>query len=256
MKTRIVSLVLLLSASFILVMLSYRCSGTRTTADTGQAETIQTNIDGKGISIEVEFLKGESHNHPLMAIWLEDAEGHYIETLYIAESIGKGIFQHGEKSDGQWQAGPVRRPAALPYWGHQRGIAADDGYYIPTPESPMPDAVTGPTPPGNFILQSKSSVPIPSVFKLLLEINQPWDWNEYWTNNKFPDDVNYKTSSQPAVVYETIIDMNSAQDDYMMAPVGHSHYSGLDGSLSPDLSTLTTALEIVKSVTVKISAKN
>lgn len=252
MKTRIISLILLLTASFILIMISYRCSGTRTTADTGQVETIQTNIDGKGISIKLDFSKGESHNHPLMAIWLEDTSGRYIETLYIAESIGKGIFRHGEKSDGQWQAGPVRRPAALPYWGHQRGIKASDGYYIPTPENPMPDAITGPTPSGNFTLQSKSSVPTPSVFKLLLEINQPWDWNEYWTNSKFPDDADYMTSSQPAVVYEAVIDLNSAQKEYMMIPVGHSHYSGLDGSLSSDLSTLTTALNIARSIKVRL----
>ena len=191
-----------------------------------------------------------------MAIWIEDKEGHYIETLYIAESIGKGIFRHGVKSQGEWEAGPVRRPAALPYWGHQRGIAADDGLYIPTPENPMPDAVTGPTPSGNFILQSKSSVPAPSVFKLLLEINQSWDWNEYWTNTKFPDDINYKTSSQPAIVYETVIDIDAAQNEYVMVPAGHSHYSGLDGSLNPDLSTLTTALDIVKSVRIKITGKN
>jgi len=253
MKTKIFSLSLLFSTSLLLIIAGYRCSGTRKTADTGQVETIQTNIDGKGISIEAEFLKGESHNHPLMAIWLEDADGSYIETLYIAESIGKGIFQHGEKSHGQWQAGPVRRPAALPYWSHKRGIREADGLYIPTPEDPMPDAVTGPTPSGNFTLQSKSSVPTPAVFKLLLEVNQPWDWNEYWTNSKFPDDADYMTSSQPAVVYEAVIDLNSAQKEYMMIPVGHSHFSGLDGSLSSDLSTLTTALQIAKSVTAVVN---
>ena len=253
MKTRLFSISLLFIISLLLVMAGYRCSGTRKTADTGQVETILTNIDGKGISIEVEFIKGESHNHPLMAVWLEDADGRYIETLFVAESIGKGIFKHADKSSGQWQEGPVRRPAALPYWGHQRGIMAEDGYYIPTPENPMPDAVTGPTPAGNFTLQTKSTSTTPPVFKIMLEINQPWDWNNYWTNSKYPDDDNYKTSSQPAVVYEAVIDLNSAQKEYVMIPIGHSHYSGLDGSLSPDLRTLTTALEIVKSITVKIN---
>ncbi len=253
MKTKIFSIALLFFISLLLIITGYRCSGTRKTTDTGQVETIQTNIDGNGISIEVEFLKGESHNHPLMAIWLEDADGRYIETLYIAESIGKGIFQHGEKTKGQWEAGPIRRPAALPYWGHQRGIREADGLYIPTPENPMPDAVTGPTPSGNFTLQSKSSVPTPSVFKLLLEINQSWDWNKYWTNTRFSDDADYKSSSQPAVVYEAFIDLKATQKEFVMVPVGHSHYSGADGSLSPDLSTLTTALDIVKSITVKIN---
>ena len=250
MKTKIFSTGLLLLISLALLAAGYRCSGTKKTAETSQSETIRTNIDGKGVSIRLEFIKGESHNHPLMAIWLEDGDGAYIETLYIAESIGKGIFQHANKSNGQWQAGPVRRPAALPYWGHKRGIKAEDGYYIPTPEDPMPDAVTGPTPGGNFILESKSSLQAPSIFKLLLEINQSWDWNDYWTNIKYPDDDNYKTSSQPAVVYEAVIDMNSGQKEFTMLPAGHSHYSGLDGSLDPDLGTMTTALGIVKSVRV------
>lgn len=250
MKAKIFSAALLLSTSLLLIAAGYRCSGTKKTADTGPVETINTNIDGKGISIKIEFLKGESHNHPLMAIWIEDNDGHYIETLYIAESIGKGIFRHGVKSQGEWEAGPVRRPAALPYWGHQRGIMAEDGYYIPTPESPMPDAITGPTPSGNFTLLSKSSEATPLVFKLLLEINQSWDWNEYWTNTMFPEDVNYKTSSQPAIVYEAVIDINSAQREYVMVPVGHSHFSGQDGSLNPDLSTLTTAQQIAKSIRV------
>jgi len=252
MKTKIFSIALLLFISLLLIAAGYRCSGTRKTADSGQVETIMTNIDGKGISIEVEFLKGESHNHPLLVIWLEDTDGRYIETLYIAESIGRGIFMHGDKSKGQWQAGPIRRPAALPYWGHQRGIREADGLYIPTSENPMPDAVTGPTPSGNFTLQSKSTDPTPAVFKLLLEINQSWDWNEYWTNTKFPDDVDYKSSSQPAIVYEAVIDMNSGLKEFTMIPIGHSHYSGLDGSLDPDLSSLSTALQIVKSVTAVV----
>ncbi|MBW6461035.1 MAG: DUF2271 domain-containing protein [Bacteroidales bacterium] len=43
-----------------------------------------------------------------MVIWLEDMDGKYIETLYVAESIGKGIFRHGEKAKGQWMPGPIR----------------------------------------------------------------------------------------------------------------------------------------------------
>ena len=252
MKSRIFTVTLFIFLGSLLFIAGYRCSGTKKSTETGPSEIIKTNVNGTGLAINIDFLKGESHNHPLLAIWLEDADGLYIETLYIAESIGKGIFQHADKSNGQWQPGPVRRPAALPYWGHKRGIKAADGYYIPTPENPMPDAVTGPTPSGNFTINSKSSVTTPSVFKLLLEINQSWDWNEYWTNTKFPDDVNYMTSSQPAVVYEAVIDMNSGQKEFVMVPIGHSHYSGLDGSLTADMSSLTTALQIVKSVRISI----
>ena len=67
-----------------------------------------------------------------------------------------------------------------------------------------------------------------------------------------PDDENYKMSCQPALVYETVIDPQSAQDSYRMKAVGHSHYSGKTGELFPDLSTLTTALQIADSIIVKV----
>jgi hypothetical protein len=117
----------------------------------------------------------------------------------------------------------------------------------------MPDAVTGPTPVGNLVMQSKSTDKTPAVFKIMFEINQSWDWNEYWTNTKYPDDLNYKTSSQPSLVYEAIIDLNSGTREYEMKPVGHGHYSGADGSLTSDLGTLTTALSITKSIRVQLN---
>jgi hypothetical protein len=255
MKSRITAILIMITAGVTILAAGYRCSGPKKIAEAGLVDTIYTNIDGKGVAIEVSFNRGKSHNHPLMAIWLEDKDGKYIETIFVAESIGKGIFQHGDKSKGQWQAGPVRRPAALPYWGHQRGTKAEDGYYIPAPDNPMPDAVTGPTPEGDFALYGRSTLTTPRQFKVMLEINQSWDWNSFWTNSKYPDDANYKTSSQPALVYEAFIDLDNPANEYIMAPIGHSHYSGLDGSLNKDLSTITTALEIVDSVIIKINPK-
>jgi hypothetical protein len=252
MKTKITAAIIITISAIFLISGGYRCSGTKKTANAGTVDTIYTNISGKGVSIEVKFLKGESHNHPLMAIWLEDKDGRYIETLYVAESIGKGIFRHGDKSSGHWQAGPVRRPAALPYWGHKRGIKAEDGLYMPTPENPIPDAITGPTPAGDFMLYGKSSEPLTGEFRILLEINQSWDWNEYWTNSMYPDDADYKTSSQPAIVYEALINPASSVKEYTMVPIGHSQYSGRDGSLTVDLSTITTALDIVGSVKIRM----
>lgn len=252
MKSKLISLLLFLVLATSISIVTSNCSGGKKIPESGSPQEIVTNESADGIWITVNFKKGKSHNHPLMAIWIEDAEGRYIETLYVAQSIGKGVFEHGEKSSGQWMPGAIRRPAALPYWGHQRGIRAADGYYLPTPEEPIADAITGPTPQADFILKSKSSGELPEKFKVMMEINQSWDWNEFWTNNKFPDDEQYKTSSQPALVYEAQIDMEKLQPEYKMTPVGHSHYSGLDGNLYTDLTTLTTALNIAEQVTVTI----
>ncbi len=213
----------------------------------------ETSYNGRGMALSVHFEAGKSFNHPLMAIWLEDTLGNYIQTLYVAQSIAKGVFRHGDPSSGRWQAGPRRRPAALPYWGHQRGIQASDGLYLPEESNPLPDAITGPTPKGDFILKSYTPASNDNTVKLLFEINQSWDWNRYWTNNKFPGDSAYITSSQPAVVYETWIDLSSNVSEFTLHPIGHSHWSGSTGELFTDLSTLTTALDIAGEIKVRVS---
>jgi hypothetical protein len=86
----------------------------------------------------------------------------------------------------------------------------------------------------------------------MFEINQNWDWNEYWTNDKYPGDNNYQYSAQPAIVYESMVDQKNPDYKYIMRPIGHSHPSGQTGELFTDLSTLTTALQIADSIVVKI----
>lgn len=209
-------------------------------------EIISTQVNAAGVPLEIIIEKGKAHNHPLMAIWVEDLEGNYIQTLYVALSIAKGVYRYGDPSTGRWQPGPMRRPATLPYWSHQRGIQYEDGLYLPTQSNPMPDAITGPTPKGSFTLQTQTPQKELRQFRVLLEINQSWDWNHHWHNNKFPNDTDYKTSSQPALVYEAIIDLDSDKQIFILKPIGHSHWSGKSGELYTELSTLTTALNIIK----------
>jgi hypothetical protein len=49
-----------------------------------------------------------------------------------------------------------------------------------------------------------------------------------------------------------VINPASSVKEYTMVPIGHSHYSGKDGSLTMDLSTITTALEITESIKVRL----
>ncbi|MFO8129491.1 MAG: hypothetical protein R6T99_06280 [Bacteroidales bacterium] len=235
----------------ILLHFFFSCSSTKKQGKEEEKPYIfQTTVAPDGIPLEIRFTKGASFNYPLMAIWIEDADSNYIATLYVAESIAKGTFDHAVPSGRKWLPGEVRRPAALPYWGHKRGIQARDGLYIPTPHNPMPDAITGPTPVSDFILQTQLPPDIPRKFRLLFEINQSWDWNEYWTNSKFPGDEDYKTSSQPAIIYEAAIDRSRLSGEIIMQPLGHSHYSGANGNLYKNLETLTTAKEIADSIII------
>jgi hypothetical protein len=233
-----------------MALFSVTCKTNRIVAETDQVQQIITNESGEGTSLSVTLIRGESHNHPLMAIWVEDMDGNYLQTLYVAKSIAKGVYDHGATDKGKWLPGAIRRPAALPYWGHKRGVQAEDGLFLPSQQDPIADAYTGATPPGSFILQTKTDKKLPQCFKVLVEINQTWDFNEYWTNNKYPDDDEYKTSCQPSLIYAVSVDTESEHKSFNLEPVGHGHYSGKTGELFTDLSTLTTALHIAERITV------
>jgi hypothetical protein len=232
----------------ILGILSACSSGKKQTKSGSSLEVITTNVGSDGVPVKIEFRKGSSHNHPLMAIWLEDIDGNYLETLYVAASIGTGIFGHGKVNKGVWESGPLSRPAALPYWWHKYG-------YLPEPETKVPDAITGPTPQNDFMLDSRITTSSGPIVNVLFEINQSWDWNEYWTNDKFPGDADYMSSSQPAVVYMVTIDLEKTDTIYTMQVAGHSHYSGKDGKLYDDISSLTTALDIAGVIKVNTGNK-
>ena len=148
--------------------------------------------------------------------------------------------------------GEIRRPAALPRWSHQRGIRTEDGLYLPTPQNPVADAYTGPTPGKGFILHTRLNQDVTGSFRVLFEINQTWDWNECWTNNKFPEDEEYKTSCQPALVYMASIDPTDPGKDYVMELIGRSHHSGANGELFSDLETMSTALHIAEQIEVRL----
>jgi hypothetical protein len=211
-------------------------------------------VQNTGTTLVIKVEKGKEHNHPLYAIWLTDEHGGFLETLYVSETIGKGVFPRANHSKGHWLAGEIQRPAALPYWAHQRNVVNEFGYYNPSPKHPEVDGLTGATPQASFVMALKTTTPLSGKYQIMLELNQSWDWNDYWYNDKFPGDKEYMTSSQPALVYAVLIDAQVSKRVYEMKPVGHSHYSGLDGSLNTDLSTLTTALKIVKKITVTIEA--
>lgn len=240
MKTTTAILILLVVSTGLLT--GQRKKDSYTMANYGEGKA--------GTTLQIHLEKGKRHNHPLMAIWLADSTGNYLQTLYVAESIGKGNFRRADRSTGKWEAGEIQRPATLPYWGHQRGIKNEFGNYLPTPRQPIVDAYTGATPPGSFDYQLTTESKLDGKYQILLEINQSWDWNEHWYNNRFPGDKDYMTSSQPAIIYRATIDTRTNIRQVELKPVGRSHHSGKDGRMYTDIETLTTALNIIKKCTV------
>ncbi len=219
-----------------------------------KVDTIYTNMKGNGTSMMFVFEKGESFNHPTLAIWIEDLEGNYIQPLLVTKSFATGIFRYGPVNDSIWgtEPGVAYRPAALPYWNHKRMEQPAIEKIVPGKGNPVADAYTAATPQENFVLHTRLNKLNLTRYKILLEINQTWDWNEYWTNSKFPGNYEYKTSSQPSLVYAVEVSEKSGFKEYWLNPVGHGHYAGENGHLYTDLSEFTTALNILKSIKVVI----
>lgn len=232
----------------------------------GQLGKIEETLDYQIIDLEnksghrkinVELKKGEAFQYPLFAIWAEDSLGNYLETLYISRVISSSTFDFGKKIGDNWESAVLRRPEALPYWSHKRGIKAQDGLYIPLNGSQDLDAVSGATPTGNFIIKSKSKIDNIDNYKVMVELNQSYDWNEYFTEDKFPDDKIYSGSGkigQPSLIYSAeVSSKDNAQSKHkIMELIGHGHYSGKDGKLYSDLTNITTAKNIADRIILTI----
>jgi len=235
----------------ISVSFAFILSKDKTEEKTNVVQEINLNQSATGNTLSLSASVGSFHNHPLMAIWIEDMQGNYIQTIFVANSIAKGVFNYGEVDKGKWMPGEIRRPAALPYWAHKRGVKATDGLFIPDKSTPIADAYTGATPSSNFIVKAKTDKFLPDSFAVFLEVNQPWDWNDFWNNTKYLDNDAYRTSCQPAIIYRAYMSLKDTGTVYLKL-IGHSHYAGQDGSLNTDVSTLTTSLNIFKDIFVKI----
>ncbi len=166
MKRKQLIIIIPLFAAITLLVSQFGCSASSRLTNAYPTDTLYTNPEGEGELLEISFLRGPEHNHPLMAVWLEDTDGNYIQTLYVAESIAKGVYGHGDKSTGKWMPGPIRRPATLPVWAHSRGVKEADGLYIPTQETAIPDAYTGATPQAHFIIRARADKPLPEKFNV------------------------------------------------------------------------------------------
>ena len=119
---------------------------------------------------------------------------------------------------------------------------------------PLPDVITTATPIGSYNLASKVDSRLDN-FRVLMEINRSFDFNDYYSKDAFPDDPIYSGpgfSGQPALVYAASIDTNDGEEFYVLKPIGHSHHSGADGNLYEDLSKLDTALSIVERIFVRV----
>lgn len=229
--------------------------------------TTHSEIVGEDIIIDIE--RGEHWNHklklflcikiktiPQIAVWVEDMDGNYIETLYVTERAGT---QGWRKTPGEGVPKEnIRRKTSVPYWAHKRGVIYDDGLYLPTKDKPLPDIITKASPRGDFTLVTRVPEDI-DRFVILMEVNNSGDFNDFYTKDAKPGDPGYTggpyAGGQPAVVYAAEIDLTSENKTFEMKLVGHSSPDGEDGNLYEDMSHFTTATGIIKNPIVEIDGE-
>ena len=231
---------------FFILVLAASCSAQKPIHSETHTH-IEINHGGE-LLLEINLNKGNAFNHPSYVVWLEDVEGKLLETIFVTRSYATGKYARAHKEGFVWEAdsGISIRPASMPYWKHK--------FIAQSSQESIPDAVTGATPKGNATITTHTQAQL-SQFRVLVEVNQAWDCNSYWTTNKYPDNLEYRTSCQPSLIYAVTVNLDDDVDTYFLNPIGHGHYAGENGSLYTDLRGFTTALNIFETMSVTVKNK-
>lgn len=192
------------------------------------------------------FLGIRIKNPPQIAIWVESRDGKYLSTVYVTDKIATQSWR---------SAGGNRRKEALPHWCYARGVKYPDGLMLPTKKDPLTDGISGATPQESFDVKL---VPTDGLeqFVVKIEVNHSTDFNESYPESAKEGEANYSGgkmgSGQPALVYAAKIDLTGGETTFPAELVGYSSPDGSNGDVIADVSKLTTALNIVKQITITV----
>lgn len=209
----------------------------------------------QGKNLYISIIKGQEYLHkfkvnsliniktpPQFAIWIEDLNGNYVETLYATSKIVNKKWSKAPKDS--TPKGEIKREEALPYWTHKCSNNMIN-----------PDAMSSATPKGSSVIKTQTDEK-QGKYIIFAEFNSSTDFNEYYPKDAVIGKDNYSGgpwgSGQPAILYSAAIDLNSKNMIYELKPVGHSSADGKNGEFYKDMSKLTTAKNIVESIVVEV----
>jgi hypothetical protein len=197
------------------------------------------------------FMGIKLKNPPQIAIWMEDTQGAYLSTVYASHKIATQSWQMN---------GGNPRKEALPHWQHSRALKNADGVSGATPRGgieikPLADGISGATPRGSFDVKIRPNGTL-KQFVVKIEVNHSTDFNDYYTETAKEGEPNYsggkEGSGQPAIVYAADVDLSTGATSFEAVLIGHSSPDGTSGRIDADMSHFTTAIHIVKRITVNI----
>ena len=171
------------------------------------------------ISVAVNPGEAYSKRAPQIAVWVEDSDGTYVDTLFVTKKAS-GNKWIGSPKDG--------RPESLPDWYKAKG--QNPAEKISKDEV---DATTSATPKKGIVISKDLELEKGKTYVFKCQANQSFDYNEYYTKK------NSGVDGQPAVLYAG-----------EMIPDGTEKEIKLEFSGSRE--KLTTADKIIESIYVVV----
>lgn len=168
---------------------------------------------------------------PQIAAWIETMEGSFVTTLTVSDATAK------QKWKGKPEGG---RPESLPVWTHA------------TAQSESTDAISSASPKNGLSVNNDGqSLEQGKPYRIKLEINTSFDYNEYWTKKSGNAGRYSGVNGQPSLVYEVTFTAGTA-GQYQLMPVGIGSVDGSSGEITPEITTLTSALTMIESAMLVI----
>jgi len=240
----------------VVLMVVFTCVAA---AGGNQEKIVGRSADG-GPRITVEIEEGSSYLHrlkilplirvkspPQLAVWLETESGEFLETLYVTSRAGTNSWRSAPLDS--TPAEEIARPEALPVWSHRAGRMGE------TREETETDAVSSATPKSSYSVKSDLPEQLHGV-RVLLEVNHSTDFNEAYPEDASPAAGNYSGgpwgSGQPSLIYGASLKTEVDAGPVDLELLGHGSLAGEDGEVYRNLEGLSTALQILKNVHVRI----
>lgn len=169
------------------------------------------------ISVAVNPGEAYSKRAPQIAVWVEDSDGTYVDTLFVTKKAS-GNKWIGSPKDG--------RPESLPDWYKSKG--QNPAEKISKDEV---DATTSATPKKGIVISKDLELEKGKTYVFKCQVNQSFDYNEYYTKK------NSGVDGQPAVLYSGSIIPNGKEIEIKL-------------ELKTKKDFLTTADKIIESIYV------
>jgi len=160
---------------------------------------------------------------PQVAVWVENPDGSYIDTIFVTETVVSNKFIAAPKQG---------RPEALPVWSHL--------------DKENVDAVSAPTAAGDTVAYgSDLAARLPAgTYVVKLETNRSYDWNNRYTKQ------NAGVNGQPSIVYRAELTLGGDRAEAVFQPFGTGSVDGSSGAVRDGLAGIDTALHLFSSLSV------